>query len=280
MKKRTRITCVVLCGFATLSVSALIVFAGVSVAQNGVQGIVGELLGNNGFFAGTDTETESEPEATQSEQDKMMEMLFDLDKTHRPSYRDMFELSLLQKSGAELLITDAVEIMGKPHGHGSAAGQRFFEWELDNGKMCVIYTGIKDEKYADQPTPWEAMLAEGYGGAYVGWISYAGGREILDDTLFDVEMLHKPSYEDYLKVQEGMTITEMVEILGKPHEKDDAPSGDDKYIIWILSDGYYLSVQVVVIKEEETYTEWDEILTENYGGAVSSYFYYSGPDGK
>ena len=280
MNKTKRILLTVFCILLVLLLVSLFVAAGVSVAKNGAQGLVGELLSGKDRVTDTDAVTESEIPDTQEEQDDMMELLFDLDKIHRPSYRDMYELYKLQESGADLLITDAVEIMGKPHDYGSFVGNRFFEWELDNGNTCTIYTGSHDEKYKDQPTPWDAMLTEGYGGAYVGRISYAGGSQILDDTLFDVDMLYKPAYEDYFKIEEGMTITEIVEILGKPHGIDAAAGS--KFLWWEFSHGDRLSVKAIVVKGEETYTDWNEILTENYGGAVCDYYNYYGSnmDGK
>ncbi len=269
MSKTQKILLIIFCTLLALLLVTLFVAAGVSVAKNGMQGLVGELFGDTMTQA---PETMPEEQTTQSEAD-IMDMLFDLAKAHRPSYRDMFELYKLQEGGADLLISDAVEMMGKPHDYGSAGGRRFFVWELDNGQTCTIYTGIADEEYKDQPTPWDAMLKEGYGGAYVGWISYSGSTEIWDDTLFDVDIHHKPSYEDCLQVEEGMTVTEIVEILGKPHGAEAATGS--KYIYWCLSNGYYLIVHVVVVKGEETYTDWDEIMTENYGGAICSDCYVS-----
>ena len=96
-------------------------------------------------------------------------------------------------------------------------------------------------------------------------------------TLFDFEMQHKPTYEDYLKIKENMTVEEAVAILGKPHNMDAAVGS--KYLTWEMADGGSCWVKAVSPSSTENPTDWSEILGPNYGGSYVSYFYYNGsPD--
>ncbi|MBQ7380293.1 MAG: hypothetical protein IJW70_11530 [Clostridia bacterium] len=95
-------------------------------------------------------------------------------------------------------------------------------------------------------------------------------------TLFDFEMQHKPTYEDYLKIQDGMTVEQVVEILGKPHDLDAAAGS--KYLTWEMADGGSCWVKAVSLFATENPTEWSEILQPHYGGATVAYHNCSVPD--
>ena len=192
MNKTKRILLSVFCILLVLLLVSLFIAVGVSVAKNGVQGLVGELLGNHGFFTGTDAE----------------------------------------------------------------------QWESDFGTQAP-----------DGMTEEPVMQNE----------ESAPVEEPFDyKTLFDFDMQHKPTYEDYLKIQDGMTVEQAVAILGKPHDLDAAAGS--KYLTWELADGGSCWIKAVSLYATENPTDWSEILQPHYGGAIVAYHNYSGPgaeqDGK
>lgn len=95
-------------------------------------------------------------------------------------------------------------------------------------------------------------------------------------TLFDFEMQHKPTYEDYLKIQDGMTVEQAVAILGKPHNRDSAAGS--KYLMWEMADGGSCWIKAVSLYSTENPTEWSQILQPHYGGAIVDYHYCYLPD--
>ena len=94
------------------------------------------------------------------------------------------------------------------------------------------------------------------------------------DTLFDYEMQYKPTYEDYLQIREGMTVEEVVEILGKPHYRDSAVGS--KYFCWETADGASCAIKVVSPHATEGWSDWADILQPNYGGATVVHCSYYG----
>ena len=78
---------ILLISFSAL-LATLFVAAGVFVAKNGMQGLVGELFGDTMTQA---LETMPQEQTTQSEAD-IMDILFDLDQTHMPSYEDYLKI--------------------------------------------------------------------------------------------------------------------------------------------------------------------------------------------
>ncbi len=128
-------------------------------------------------------------------------------------------------------------------------------------------------------------------GAYDLTISFAGQsltlkeaviilcREEIDtpfdpDTLFDYEMQYKPTYEDYLQIREGMTVEEVVAILGKPHGLDAAVGS--KYLCWTTADGASCAIKVTSPNATEGWTDWADILQPHYGGATVVHHNYYG----
>ena len=94
------------------------------------------------------------------------------------------------------------------------------------------------------------------------------------DTLFDYEMQYKPTYEDYLQIREGMTVEEVVEILGKPHYRDSAVGS--KYFCWETADGASCAIKVVSPHATEGWSDWADILQPHYGGATVVHCSYYG----
>ncbi len=94
------------------------------------------------------------------------------------------------------------------------------------------------------------------------------------DTLFDYEMQYKPTYEDYLQIREGMTVEEVVEILGKPHYRDSAVG--NKYFCWETADGASCAIKVVSPHATEGWSDWADILQPHYGGATVVHCNYYG----
>ena len=96
------------------------------------------------------------------------------------------------------------------------------------------------------------------------------------ETLFDYEMQHKPTYEDYLKIEKDKTVEEVVEILGKPHGTDAALGS--KYLLWEMAEGGSCAIKVVSRHATDGITEWSDILMPHYGGATVAYHYYYAPE--
>lgn len=186
MNKTKRILLSVFCILLILLLVSLFIAAGILVAKNGAQGLVGELMGSHGFFTGTDAE----------------------------------------------------------------------QWESDFGTQAP--DGMTEELITRDE---ESVSVE----------------EPFDyKTLFDFDMQHKPTYEDYLKIQDGMTVEQAVAILGKPHDLDAAAGS--KYLTWELADGGSCWIKAVSLYATENPTDWSEILQPHYGGAIVAYHNYSGPD--
>lgn len=158
MRKPQKILLITCCILLFLLIAFLFVAAGVSVARNGVQGLVGELFADTDIQTegGTDfTQAETEEQATQSEAEKI-DLLFDRGgKMHKPSYEDYLKI----KQG--MTVVEIVEILGKPHGWDAGAGQRYFGWSLDNGDAVWIQLTIPNVEGPD----WDGLLTEDYGGA-------------------------------------------------------------------------------------------------------------------
>ncbi len=179
MNKTQKILLIIFCALLAM----LFVAAGVSVAKNGMQGIVGELFGNDALLADTDAETEISPDVTQggttqelvtkvpetmpeeqmtlSELDKLMDILFDLDQTHMPSYEDYLKIE------EDMTIVEIVEIMGKPHSIEYATGKAYFYWEMADGGFCHILSNYMHEDR-------DLLMSAGYGGSIAFDINYFG----------------------------------------------------------------------------------------------------------
>ena len=100
--------------------------------------------------------------------------------------------------------------------------------------------------------------------------------EAGESLLFDHDKEHFPSYEDYLEVLACIDVgrppmTDVVEILGKPHGYDSAAGM--RIFVWTAKDGGTITVHVLSPDAEPM--QWDEILTAEYGGAVAHYVYYN-----
>ena len=61
-------------------------------------------------------------------------------------------------------------------------------------------------------------------------------HEYIDQKYVDRAVSHKPTREDAMKVTEGMTVAEVIALIGKPHYE----SGSGLYYLeWYLADGDY-----------------------------------------
>ena len=161
MNKTQKILLISFSAPLALLLVALFVAAGVSVATNGMQGLVGELFGDTMTQA---PETMPEEQTTQSEAE-IIDMLFDRGgKEHKPSYED----SLKIKEG--MTVVEIVEILGKPHGWDAGAGQRYFGWALDNGDTVWIQLAMPEGEDPD----WDGLFTENYGGAVAHSIRHSG----------------------------------------------------------------------------------------------------------
>ena len=167
MSKTKKILLISFSALLALLLASLFVAAGVSVARNGVQGLVGELFADTDIQTevGADfTQAETEEQTTQSEAEKI-DMLFDRGgKMHKPSYEDYLKI----KEG--MTVVEIVEILGKPHGWDAGAGQRYFGWSLDNGDTVWIQLTTPNVEDPD----WDRLFTENYGGAVALSIGYSG----------------------------------------------------------------------------------------------------------
>ena len=168
MNKTQKILLISFCALFSLLLAELFVVAGVSVAKNGMQGMVGELL------ADTDAQTEGLPDVTQgvteelttqSEQDKMMELLFDLDRTQIPSPEDFYQVENYS------YVTDIVECAGKPHGILYTSDAQYLYWEMTDGEYFIVRPNLVGKNS-------DLLLQENYGGAFAMYIFLWDSLEI------------------------------------------------------------------------------------------------------
>ncbi len=173
MNRNQKTILIIYCTLLALLFVVLFVAAGVSVAKNGLQGLIGEMLGND-LPAESVTElptvevleTVSREQSTQSEED-LIDMLFDRGgKMHKPSYEDYLKVR------ERMTVVEIVEILGKPHGWDAGAGQRYFGWSLDNGDTVWIQLTIPNGEGPD----WDGLFTENYGGAVALSIRYSGSE--------------------------------------------------------------------------------------------------------
>ena len=158
MNKTQKILLISFSAPLALLLVALFVAAGVSAAKNGMQGLVGELFGD----AVTKVpETMPQEQMTLNEPDKLMDILFDLDQTHMPSYEDYLKIE------EDMTIVEIVEIMGKPHSIEYATGKAYFYWEMADGGFCNILSNYRHEDR-------DLLMSEGYGGSIASDINYFG----------------------------------------------------------------------------------------------------------
>ena len=157
MNKTQKILRISFSALLALLLVALFVAAGVSFAKNGMQGLVGELFGGTMTQA---PETMPEEQTTQSEAD-IMDILFDFDQTHMPSYEDYLKIE------EDMTIVEIVEIMGKPHSIEYATGKAYFYWEMADGGFCHILSNYRHEDR-------DLLMSEGYGGSIAFDINYFG----------------------------------------------------------------------------------------------------------
>ena len=157
MNKTHKILLISFSALLALLLAALFVAAGVSAAKNGMQGLVGELFGGTMTQA---LETMPEEQTMQSEAD-IMDILFDLDQTHMPSYEDYLKIE------EDMTIVEIVEIMGKPHSIEYATGKAYFYWEMADGGFCHILSNYRHEDR-------DLLMSEGYGGSIAIDINYFG----------------------------------------------------------------------------------------------------------
>ncbi|MBQ7379150.1 MAG: hypothetical protein IJW70_05665 [Clostridia bacterium] len=97
--------------------------------------------------------------------------LFDLEKTHCPSYEDYLEVQACIDAGQPPM-TDVVEILGKPHGYDSAAGMRIFVWTAEDGGTITVHVLSPDA----EPMQWDEILTAEYGGAVAHHAYYYKGE--------------------------------------------------------------------------------------------------------
>jgi hypothetical protein len=158
MNKTQKILLISFSAPLALLLVALFVAAGVSVAKNGMQGLVGELFED---AVKKVPETMPQEQMTLNEPDKLMDILFDLDQTHMPSYEDYLKIE------EDMTIVEIVEIMGKPHSIEYATGKAYFYWEMADGGFCNILSNYRHEDR-------DLLMSEGYGGSIAFDINYFG----------------------------------------------------------------------------------------------------------
>ena len=279
MNKTQKILLISFSALLALLLVALFVAAGVSVAKNGMQGLVGELFGDTMTQA---PETMPEEQTTQSEAD-IMDILFDLDQTHKPLYEDYLKLA------QDMTIIEAVAILGKPHYMDCAAGSRYLIWEtVDGGEIMIRmrFPGYDGTQILDINTP-------DYGDTYVSSFYYNGPMEDEPETeqatnklqemfgfertaelesIFDFDRTHEPTNREVQSIRKGMSYAEVIAIAGKPHgyyECGEFEDGDYT-VFWCTQEGYEPCARWICFRLPDAYESEQERWSNAWVSDISA----------
>ena len=177
-----------------------------------------------------------------AERDRLEATYLDKNMQHIPRDSD-FELI---EEGMH--ISQVVEIVGKPHDMSVP-----FPWGI-----WVIWTSESGTRYdieLDEDTPYDATIETLEkilsNGTVTGiCVSYPEldtseaeslSREQAEALYMDREKTHKPTEQDFDQIRQGMTVQEVVGILGKPHDFHGA--GNFAYVmVWESVGGEMLTV--------------------------------------
>jgi hypothetical protein len=209
-------------------------------------------------------------QTTQSEAD-IMDILFDLDQTHKPLYEDYLKLA------QDMTILEAVAILGKPHYMDCAAGSRYLIWEtVDGGEIMIRmrFPGYDGTQILDINTP-------DYGGTYVSSFYYNGPMEDEPETeqatnklqemfgfertaelesIFDFDRTHEPTNQEVQSIRKGMSYAEVIAIAGKPHgyyECGEFEDGDYT-VFWCTQEGYEPCARWICFRLPDAYESEQE----------------------
>ncbi len=98
----------------------------------------------------------SDPTISIEDQAMKYQEYFDNTKDHHPTEEQIMSVC----SG--MTLSDAIDIIGKPHGFGPTSGIMTLEWEADTGKVYVAMVALPDEKIdIGMPSTVENILSYG-----------------------------------------------------------------------------------------------------------------------
>lgn len=184
MNKSKKITVIVICSTAVLLLVSLFVAAGILVAKDGAQGLIGEWIGNTAILqarmpskqkhtpAKKVTGGASEELITQQGESATVQdvfdytTLFDFDMQHKPTYEECLKIY------DNMTVEQVVELLGRPHGMDAAAGSKYLIWTTEDGGRYVIK--VVSRHSTENPTDWSEILVPNYGGAIVSYHYYSG----------------------------------------------------------------------------------------------------------
>ena len=158
---------------------------------------------------------------------------------------------------------EVVELIGKPHDFGPTSGFLTLQWEQADGQLFVVYVGIPsivpdNMEFLTQIFEYGYILNSGIW----EWASPdptaptdptdpTDSTEPTDPTaetepdstevdmlaqFFDLEKAHRPTFDEVLSIQEGTPVSDVVEMIGKPHGF--APSHNLVTVWWETVEGY------------------------------------------
>lgn len=117
-------------------------------------------LSSCGIVSKTDSSNSMEEQNSLSKESENQAMkyqeYFDNTKDHHPTEEQIMSVC----SG--MTLSDAIDIIGKPHGFGPTSGIMTLEWEADTGKVYVAMVALPDEKIdIGMPSTVENILSYG-----------------------------------------------------------------------------------------------------------------------
>ncbi len=173
--------------------------------------IVGAVLLLSAAFSLSGCSTGDAAEPLDTEERTMTELEFyDVFLKHKPTEEEMLALQKRLNAGENIKFSEVVELIGRPH-YGGITGLYSVNWETIEGSVYTVAFGLPAVSAAERgSTDW---LIDRYGMALYVSQMYAA----KEGGFFDSEMIHKPADADVERLEEGMAIYEVFEILGRPH---------------------------------------------------------------
>lgn len=184
----------------------------------------------NGTFTHPKTESvlnsirSTEPQPTgDTEYEQLRGQYFDEQRTHRPTEEEVLQVK------ERMYMKEVVELIGKPHNFGPTSGLLTLQWELADGQLFVVYVSIPNGLPDDME--FLTQIFE-YGYIYNPGIWKWASPDPTAPTdptnptdpeaemlaqYFDLEKTHRPTFDEVLSIQEGTPVSEVVDLIGKPH---------------------------------------------------------------
>ena len=203
------------------------------------------------------------------------EEFFDLERTSMPSEDQIHSI----KKGMSM--KDIIYILGRPHNEGPYMVEAMaYDWYTESGAICRVSIQDKGIKQFRESTYKTAKVAKveiipplsetDITTLGVLW----NGEDISPKEFFDREEANTPTYEQISQITVGMTIQDVISIIGKP--RNFGQYSFTRTYVWYTENGKF----EVTVNIDKNYNNTEEINYDNYmtadyyGGFVSAIDYY------